>query len=578
MKQFKWWWVILVLMLAAFVRVYKLAEIPAGVYYDEIDLAYQARSLIETGKDYRGTWSPFYMWSFHDLKTPLPIYLSVPAALLFKTPELQVRMTTAVAGIAVVGLAMLLVWMWTKNKLAAAMTGLVFALNPWQIQFSRIAFEAIFVLLFYFGFLILFFRWLKTKRLRDYYWSIVLLSLGVYVYRVMSFYVPLTFLMVGVIYFRDIWKVGLKHVVMGVAMAAVIILPFLYATVVVAPDKTRFEQVSIFSDPEVPIFVMRNREVDSGDYKTETLGERPVWSSFAIHNKVVSWVVSLKNNYLRSFSTEFLFVDGDPNLRQGLGKTGALLLIDVVGLGMGLFWLAKNIKDKKYQLLAAWLLTGSLPADLTMGGAFHASRLITFSAPLLVVVGLGWWQVVKWVRAQRWQKLGMAVLVFGWVIAFGVVAHKYLVHFPLESARWHGYGYKQAILKIVEVDDQYEKIMLTFSNDPPMMYYLFWAQVPAKEVQDYGPRFTTDVHKNQRLDKYKAMSWSKVTEGWDMPSQMGQALEEGVLYMITQQDAKFDLRPGQGSLPAGVKLVDMVTYPDNSEVAYYLITKENGKF
>jgi len=71
----KWWLVVSVLLLALGIRVYRLDEVPAGLYYDEVDLAYQARSLLETGRDYRGTFSPFYAWSMHDLKTPLPIYL-----------------------------------------------------------------------------------------------------------------------------------------------------------------------------------------------------------------------------------------------------------------------------------------------------------------------------------------------------------------------------------------------------------------------------------------------------------------------------------------------------------------------
>lgn len=566
------WLIGLVLAVSLFVRVYKLAEVPAGIYYDEVDLAYQARSLLETGKDYRGTWSPFFVRSFNTDKTPIPVYLSIPAQVMFQTPELQVRMTNAIVGAIVVGLAMMLVWMWTKNRVAVMLAGIVFGLNPWLIQFSRISFEAIFVLLFYLGFLVIFFNWLRRKKLRDFYLSILLLSLGVYVYRIMSFYVPLTFLIMGVIYFKEIWKVGIKHLLGGAVLAGVIILPFMYATTIGSADQTRIEQVSVFSDPLVPIFVIRGREVDSGDYTGEKVGTRPIWYSYIFHNKVVGWMTSLKNNYLKSVSTEFLFAFGDDNLRQGMGKTGALLWIDIVGLLAGLYWLVRHIKEKRYQFLAAWLLTSPLPADLTFDGATHASRLIIMAAPLLLVVALGWWQILRLFTKLKWDFWAVPLIGVIYLMVAGNVLHHYFIHFPLEAARWHSYGYKEAIMKIDEIDEKYDKVLMTNSLDPFILHYLFWAKVPPGEVQAYGPEYGVEVVRGQRLDKYRMMAWSKVTEGYKLPHEMGEALEPGVLYMITQQDAKGDFR--KGGVPDGVKIVDYVAYPDNSEVAFYLITKE----
>lgn len=569
----KWWWLLLIILVAGVVRFYRLEEVPAGLYYDEVDLAYQARSLLETGRDYRGTFSPFYAWSMHDLKTPLPIYLSIPAAAIFSPGALQARATTALAGIAVVVLSVLLVLKWTKDKKAAFLVGGVMALNPWLIQFSRIAFEAMFALMMYLGFVLTFFSWLKSKNIRTFYISIVLLSLGVYSYRIMSFYIPLTFLMVGLVYWRDIIKVGVKHLVIGAAISGAIILPFLYYTAVETPDQTRFEQLSIFSDPLAPIYVIRGREVDTGDYLQETVGNRPVWYSYLFHNKGVEYLSSLKNNYLKSISTTFLFATGDSNLRQGMGKTGALLWIDIIGLAAGLFWLTNNIKRKENQLLGLWLLSSPLPADLTVDGASHASRLIMMAGPLLIIVGLGWWQIAKMISKQKWGGFLKLVLAGAYLLVFLNVAHKYFVHFPLEAARWHGYGYQQAMLKIKEVEKDYDKIMLTNSNDPAMLYYLFWAQIPPKDVQEYGVEFGPEVIKGMGLDKVKMMSWSKVTEGKQMPHEMGEVLEDGALYLITQQDAKGDIRPNKGRLPSGVKIIESVPYPDNSEVAYFLITK-----
>jgi len=43
-------------------------------------------------------------------------------------------------------------------------------------------------------------------------------------------------------------------------------------------------------------------------------------------------------------------------------------------------------------------------------------------------------------------------------------------------------------------------------------------------VQEYGVDFGPETIKSMELDKVKVMSWSKVTEGKQMPHEMGEAL------------------------------------------------------
>ena len=147
----KWWWLLLVVLVAGLVRFYQLEEVPAGLYYDEVDLAYQARSLLETGRDYQAP-SVLSTPGQCMILRPDTLYLSLPAAAIFSPGVLQARVTTALAGIAVVVLASLLTLKWSKDKRAAFLVGAVMALNPWLIQFSRIAFEAMFALMMYLGF------------------------------------------------------------------------------------------------------------------------------------------------------------------------------------------------------------------------------------------------------------------------------------------------------------------------------------------------------------------------------------------------------------------------------------------
>src|SRR5690349_4553506 len=136
-------WALVILILAAFIiRFYKVSEVPNGLYYDELDAGYQARSLIQTGKDYRNTFSPFFVNSFLDPRPPFPIYATVLSTLIFITPELQVRMASVIVGTLNVLLVFLLIYQLWKKFLPAFLIATVLATNPWAIQFSRFNHEA----------------------------------------------------------------------------------------------------------------------------------------------------------------------------------------------------------------------------------------------------------------------------------------------------------------------------------------------------------------------------------------------------------------------------------------------------
>ncbi len=572
----KWWWLWLIVIFAFGIRTFELDRIPAGLYYDEIDLGYQVRSLIETGKDYRGHLSPFFVRSFNTDKEPLPVYWSFIGQ-LWKDPVIQVRMPTAVMGTLAVLLLMLIVWGWSKSKLATVLVGLVAATNPWLIHFSRISFEAIYSLSIFLLFVYYWQRWVKNKKVWQFYLSLAILGLGVYTYRIMSLYVPLTVVLLWIIYWKNLRELPIKQLLMGGLILVALVTPFLLATTLGSEDEPRIAQISVAADSMTPIRVQRAREIDSGDYKTKELGNRAILSSFIFHNKYLDWLGQVKSNYLANWSTEYLFIRGDPSLRQSVGGMGEFLLIDILGLGVGLLYLVKNFRKRiEMRWLAAWLLTAPIPADLTIDGASHASRMILMVGPLLIIVGLGRWRKIGWLVKINWGKSVIIGLTGLWLISFVFYSHRYLIHFPMEAARYHGYGYEQMTKAVLREQKDYNKIYLTYSYDPPMLYFLFWANIPPKQVQEYGSEFGTEVIKSQPLDKFKVMDWARLTDHKDIPKQLGEVLEPNILYVLTQSDVSLDFQPPKTTIPAGVKVVDIVYFPDNNEVAFYLLTGEKG--
>ena len=90
---------LIVIVLSAFLRLYKLGQSPEGFYLDEAAIGYNAFSILKTGKDEFGKKWPLVFRSFGDFKAPVYSYLLVPVFAVLEPTVLLVRLPSAVAGI-----------------------------------------------------------------------------------------------------------------------------------------------------------------------------------------------------------------------------------------------------------------------------------------------------------------------------------------------------------------------------------------------------------------------------------------------------------------------------------------------
>lgn len=151
------------------------------------------------------------------------------------------------------------------------------------------------------------------------------------------------------------------------------------------------------------------------------------------------------------------------------------------------------------------------------------------------------------------------------MILFVNYLHRYFIHYPIESGRYFGYGYQQAVEGIVQNESNFDKVVMYSTYDPPMIYYLFWSRTPPRFLQEYGTNFSEEIIKNKKLDKYK------VTGRNETGDILLRNLQPKTLYMMTPIDLGSDLR--KEAVPYGIKLLKLIKYPDN-EAAFYLLTKE----
>ena len=87
---------IFIVIVASVLRLWQLGSVPASPDWDEVALAYNAYSIIQTGRDEYGKLFPFVLQSFADYKPALYMYLAIPTVALFGLETFAVRLPSAI--------------------------------------------------------------------------------------------------------------------------------------------------------------------------------------------------------------------------------------------------------------------------------------------------------------------------------------------------------------------------------------------------------------------------------------------------------------------------------------------------
>lgn len=354
---------VLILILAAFFRLWRLDSIPPGLYPDEAVNANQGLS--EPGKIFypenNGREGLFNNLLAISLKT-------------FGVSIFSARLVSAIAGILTVwGLYLLTKELFKTtppklqvpsskfqvNVFIALFSAFFLAVCFWHVNFSRIIFRAILVpLISVFGFYFLI-KALKKHDLTDFISAGLLFGLGFYTY---LSYRLLVLILTPIVILYFLKNKDKKKQILGFLVAGLIVcLPLI---------------VYFFLNPQ------------------DFIGRASGVSIFAQEKPIKAFTQSVFA-HLAMFNFK-----GDPNWRHNLAgqpilfwPTGILFLI---GLGYSIKQLIILIKNKKflildtpYLILIIWWLVMLLPGMLTYEGIPHSLRVIGAIPPVFIFVGLG---------------------------------------------------------------------------------------------------------------------------------------------------------------------------------------------
>lgn len=576
-----------ILLIASFLRLWKLDQVPSSLFGDELDVGYHAYSILHTGRDYHGNFMPLQFHSLAEYRTPLYLYSSVPTVALFGINAWGVRLPAALFGILGIWGIYLLVkeminakWqMLNKEKSGAVnsdylalVASFLLAISPWHIQYSRGGFEVTEMLVFLLFGLYFFFRAIQGEG--KFLWlSVLLLVTMPWIYSTAKLFTPFLLLFVGLVWFINILRIQRKYIVYAIAAGLVVGIPLLYANFF-SGGTQRFNYISVFNDPTIEPVVGTARFRDALSRGELVDGLKPSLADRTFHNKVVFWVDRITTNYLNAFSTDFLFNEGDPNLRHSIKGVGQFFKIEFFPLILGLIFFFTAKIDKKIKwFVAFWFLAGVLPSSITRDGGNHATRLILVLPPVIFLISFGLVNIYK-LLPRTYNLLLITCYILLLSLNFVFYQHNFWVHNARDAERWWHSGWQESIQTIKSIDQNYDKVIITMSDEPAWIFFAGWYEYdPSKWQKEFPVENKTTLHgfgEVSHIDKYYFGSFHPPVGGiYDLPKY----IDNKTLYLASAKEIGANLIAEPERTPGGLQLIESIAYP-SGEPVFYLFTHE----
>jgi 4-amino-4-deoxy-L-arabinose transferase-like glycosyltransferase/sugar lactone lactonase YvrE len=396
---------IAILLVALFMRTYRLGEMPPGLYLDEADNGVWALRFLD------GPYSPFTEQR-HGNAT-LPFQLLGVALRVFGVETLVLRAFDVLVGMVTVAAFYFLAREMFGVPPALVGTGLM-AVSRWHVHFSRTGFvDNLQVPLFETLTMLFLWRALQRGRRLDYVWAGLSFGLGFHTYLGYRVFPVVIGLYLVHLAFSDRRRIHAQLPGLLVfALATFTTLSPLALFFVQRPEifLRRAEAASVFLDVE--------RE---GSYQPLVENVR---KSLLMYND-----------------------EGDPRARHNLPNAPLLDGLSAIFFGLGLGYSLLRLRHHHYFLPVAWLLLGLLPGILSLADSNpHSLRTLGNVPAVFLLVSVFWdraWATyVPVLRADGRRYLGLAaaaaVLLCGVAncrLYFGAQAANEMVYYDFDPAQ-----------------------------------------------------------------------------------------------------------------------------------------------
>lgn len=443
-------------------RIYNVAEIPPGINRDEGSIGYSAYSLFKTGKDEYGISYPLSFQSFGDWKLPLYIYSAVPLVAIFGLTELSVRLTSILAGIGTIILTFFLTRELFKNNFLSLTAMFLLAVSPWHIHLSRVESESNTAVFLTTASVFLFLKALKNRT-----WllilSLILLALTYFTYAGSYIFTTLLLFVLTALFYKSIPKTIPTYIAL---ICFTVLSLIIFSQTIFSANKTKLSGISILSDPSIVhsrIEIPRNEHMDT-------------FLKRIAHNRPVFGLERVAQNYLNSFSPDFLFINGGTNKAHNIQNFGNMYIVESVFLLLGFIFVFTRKNKREYKLLLLWFLISPIAAAITKD-APHTNRMFAAFPALPIITAFGLFSFWEGIKNFPFRKI--IVVIIGALFFLNILLYidRYFIHFPRNEAQNWGFGYKNLYL-ILEEKYPTKSVIMTKPERSPYIFFLFYSGYP----------------------------------------------------------------------------------------------------
>ncbi len=458
--------VVLLVFLAISVRVTFLDRVPTGMSDDELLYTLSSQAFFYTGKDVSEQWSPLSL-----VKPPSNVVIAygrVPYMLFSPflgniTPSMfTARLPYALFG----GLFVIVIFFICQRLFSpqvGIIAGLVFALNPWSIFFSRTAYESPIAMYFAFMMLVLLLYVRSWKILLAFPFYI----LSFYSYLGTNIILPL-FTLLTIFY---AWLLNNKRFTKYYLALIFLTLLVFVVYIIHLPNDIGGGRTKELITPNLPT-VSQSVNWD----RRESI-HTPFTSLFI--NKYINSGMMIVNQYLGAFSPMYLFSKGEGEARFTLWSHGTFYLIDILFLLIGVISLFRH-KMREALLLLSIVLISPIPSALHFGDTQYALRSSFLFPVLIIFIGYGVYTVI-----QRFQNKAIPAVLIGIVYGIFVANFGYQYNFRNPVYNYDSFGLSGRIFA------RYMQLVNTHGYKAQMLYngvdtglfrqYLFFTKKYTKE-------------------------------------------------------------------------------------------------
>lgn len=489
-----------IIILAAFLRLYMLSTIPIGFNDDEAAFGYNAYSVLKTGRDEWGRTLPFPMFeSFGDWKLVFHLYLVAISEFFFSATVFATRLPSAIIGI----FAVLATYLFAKvilNKKIALLSALFLAISPWHIAASRNAFES--DLLIFTITLGAYFFLKGTKERKFYIPSFAIFAISFYIYRSAWVFVPLLVLALMLIYSKRLR--GQKAFLLRNILFFFLILTPLVPAVASFKGQSRFFQESFITGVQ-KTGIINDVDQRRGACQTEFKG----FICSAVYNKYNFFATKYFNNFISNISPQTYYQDIGSTGYQAFAPRGYFYTFEYLLLLVGLVSLLKANNDKS-RLLVTWILIAVISPSLTSVG--NPGRLNVIMPAPQIISAAGFFYLFDSIKKFRWKYLYVLLTSAIVIASFSRFVVDALTYYPLHSARYQRYGYKELFTFLEKEKSKHSQIAISRRSDEAKQYihYLFFTKYDPEKYHS-NAIFSKDKLGWESVDRIDNISFSEST-------------------------------------------------------------------